>query len=435
MCGIGGIISTSPRPFNYTAFCALGVINDARGGDSCGIFIDGKYYYGIKEKRYFADAFKDIDILNNTEMSQIALVHCRKASVGAIDHSTAQPVIIAPNNKVEFVLLHNGTIYNYTDLAKKYIPNVNITGMTDSQVMAQIFYYKGYDALEEYTGSATFVIVDYRKEKPEVLLYHGKSKDFSYSNEETEERPLYILMDQENETLYFSSIYQILETFYRDKLAYVVPYNTICKFDGDCIRSIRKIDRSKCTQKKQYKSTYTGYYSSNYCNSFYSDYIICNSYDNTYKLNDKPVNGRLFLSNFGRVEKQKYANTSECYFFNGVALGNAKAFTFLSSLAIKLKMKPEDFAKKYPILIRFLSIDQLMYDDNLKLWVKAIDWNKIETYTGSYQQLTSTIIKNIDNGIASTTLTYGVNLAPYEVVNNTIKFKKLLKEITNESNT
>lgn len=367
-------------------------------------------------------------------MSQIALVHCRKASVGAVDHSTAQPVIIAPNNKVEFVLLHNGTIYNYTNLAKKYIPNVNITGMTDSQVMAQIFYYKGYDALEEYTGSATFVIVDYRNEKPEVLLYHGKSKDYSYSNEETEERPLYILMDQDNKTLYFSSIYQILETFYRDKLAYVVPYNTICKFDGDCIRSVRKIDRSKCTQKKQYKPTY-GYYTSDYCNSFYSDYIVCNSYDNTYKLDNKPAHGRLFLSNFGRVEKQKYVNTSECYFFNGVALGNAKAFTFLSSLAIKFKMKPEDFAKKYPILIRFLSIDQLMYDDNLKLWVKAVDWNKIETYTGSYQQLTSTIIKDISNGIASTTPSYGVNLAPYEVVNNTIKFKKLLKEITNESNT
>ena len=44
------------------------------------------------------------------------------------------------------MLLHNGTIFNYEDLAKKYIPDIDIKGMTDSQVMEQIFYYKGYDA-------------------------------------------------------------------------------------------------------------------------------------------------------------------------------------------------------------------------------------------------------------------------------------------------
>lgn len=428
MCGIGGIISASPKPFNYTAFCALGVTNDVRGGDSCGVFIDGKYYYGIKEKRYFADAFKDIEILNTTEESQIALVHCRKASVGVIDHSTAQPVIIAPNNKVEFVLLHNGTIYNYEDLAKKYIPNIDIKGMTDSQVMAQIIYYKGFDVLEEYIGSAAMVIVDYRSGKPETFLYHGKSKDYSYSVKEEEERPLYFLIDNENETLYFSSIYPILETFIRDRVAYVIPYNTVCRFDADSIRGVQKIDRSKCTQKKAYVAKANSYYDYG-STEYWNDYIVCKSADNTYTINSKPIHGKKFLSAFGRVEDKKLASNYECYFFEGKLLANQKTFTFLHSLATKLKLSTFEFANKYPILVTYLSFDQLMFDPETKLWVKATDWNKTTSYTGAYQQITSTIIHKIENGVMDVTQTYGTNLTPYEIVNNNLKFKELFKKI------
>lgn len=439
MCGIGGIISASPRPFNYTAFCALGVINDARGGDSCGVFIDGKYYYGIKEKKYFSDAFKDMEILNNTDTSQIALVHCRKASVGAIDHSTAQPVIIAPEGKVEFVLLHNGTIYNYEELAKKYIPDVDIKGMTDSQVMAQIFYYKGYDALDEYEGSAAFAIVDYRKEKPQVLFYHGKSKDYSYSKEDKEERPLYFLIDKKEKTLYFSSIYQILETFVKDEVAYVLPYNTLCEFDEDCLRSVRKVDRSNVFQKKQYVAAqgnyYTNYGVGSYSSSFFTSYITCNSISNTYCIEGKPIFGKKFISNFGRVEDKKINGNTEVYFYKGYLLANQKAFTFLTTLTASLKITPEEFVKKYINLIAYLSFDRIYYDDEAKLWKKATNWNTAEVYTGKYQQITSTVIRQINNGVMSNINSYDRNLCPYEIVDKGIKFKEILKAIKNESNT
>ena len=42
MCGIWGIIYKEPHQLNKVLFNSLGVLNDTRGGDSCGIFIDGK---------------------------------------------------------------------------------------------------------------------------------------------------------------------------------------------------------------------------------------------------------------------------------------------------------------------------------------------------------------------------------------------------------
>jgi asparagine synthetase B (glutamine-hydrolysing) len=47
MCGIFGTISLKSKAFNKRAFCTMGVRNDSRGGDSCGIFIDGNVEYGI----------------------------------------------------------------------------------------------------------------------------------------------------------------------------------------------------------------------------------------------------------------------------------------------------------------------------------------------------------------------------------------------------
>ena len=49
MCGIYGIINKDPETLDYATFCCLGLANDLRGGDSCGIFFDGKTEYGIKE--------------------------------------------------------------------------------------------------------------------------------------------------------------------------------------------------------------------------------------------------------------------------------------------------------------------------------------------------------------------------------------------------
>ena len=198
------MISKKSKRFNKRAFFTMGVRNDSRGGDSCGVFIDKQVEYGVDKQKMFISFFRDSILLKETNECKVALGHCRKASVGKVSLETAQPVVLTnSDNEVEFVLIHNGTIHNYEELAKKYIPEIDIKGLTDSQVMARIFYHVGYDCLDEYNGGAVFVIHDYRINKS--LVFKGASKKTTYSKEQEEERPLYYCFH--NGRFIFSSIF------------------------------------------------------------------------------------------------------------------------------------------------------------------------------------------------------------------------------------
>ena len=94
MCGLYGIINNGPKPFRKDIFTALGIMNDRRGRDSCGVFIDGKVEYGIGQNALFESFFWDSDLLNNTETCEIALGHDRKASVGGVTVEKAHPILI-----------------------------------------------------------------------------------------------------------------------------------------------------------------------------------------------------------------------------------------------------------------------------------------------------------------------------------------------------
>ena len=146
-----GIINPKPKKFDYSTYCVMGNINDSRGGDSCGMFIDGQTDYGIEgDDKYFANYFTKSELLKGIKDCTIALGHCRKTSPGMkTGREQAQPVVLKKKGTGEplMAVVHNGTIYNYEDLAKKYIPDVDITGMSDTQVMTRIFFYKGYDVL------------------------------------------------------------------------------------------------------------------------------------------------------------------------------------------------------------------------------------------------------------------------------------------------
>ena len=125
MCGIFGMISKKPKAFNKRAFCTMGARNDSRGGDSCGVFIDGQVEYGVDKEKMFISFFRGSKVLNQVTECKVALGHCRKASIGKVSLETAQPVVLYNDSgAVDYVLIHNGTIHNYKELAKKYIPEI-----------------------------------------------------------------------------------------------------------------------------------------------------------------------------------------------------------------------------------------------------------------------------------------------------------------------
>lgn len=410
-CGIFGIINTKKSPFDYTTFSVLGINNDSRGGDSCGVFIDGQVEYGVDKQKLFEDFMYDSVLVQTTEECHIALGHCRKASIGKVSLETAQPVCLHnSNNEIEYVLMHNGTIHNYEELAKKYIPEIDIKGMTDSQVMARIFYHKGYDALGEYNGGAVFVIVDYRKGNPTVLMWKGASPKYSTSKDSEEERPLYVSRDVDE--LVFSSIGKYLPALRPYNELRTIPANCLICYGQNKLVKVKEYDRSKCQQSKNTPVvTYYGNRSFNDIDNDYSDdlfppytysqFIVPDPLNHIYKVNNVPVNGKFWLSSYGTLFKNKPAYASkaiEMCFFEGIPIPNEDAYNLILKNCKKSTLDQSDFVILFENLIRYMSYDQIYLDEHNKL-VKAVSPTSWTTYSGSHQFIGQSQIRNYQKGM------------------------------------
>lgn len=413
MCGIFGLINKKPRKFDYATFCTLGIQNDIRGGDSCGVFIDGEVEYGVKENKYFECFFQDSPIISKTQECSIALGHCRKASVGAISEDTAQPVCVRNDNgDVEFVVIHNGTIYNYRDLAKKYIPEENINGLTDSQVMTLIFYHKGYDVLSEYMGAAVFVIVDYRHEEPLTLFWQGESKISQYGKVD-EERPLWFAI--KDDQLVFSSLCTYFPSLLRDWDIYSLAPNWLFTFNGHELKSIQQYSRSECGQ---YNPTYYPAKRNNY-DYYYGtlyDKIYCSYNDLRCTINSGVVaHGEYVLNAFGTIDA--ISNQQSIWFWEGVVLKNKKCFNILYKICESLGILPKELYEYYKEVVLYFSA--FPYTKVNNIIHKAISPMALEKYTGPLHLPFSNLQYNINDGGYKNciTTTYDANFA---VLNNNL---------------
>lgn len=400
MCGIFGLINKKKKEFDYRTFCTLGINNDIRGGDSCGVFIDGTVEYGVKTNKYFEDFFITSNVINNTNECEIALGHCRKASIGAIDISTAQPVCIEKDGKIEYVLIHNGTIHNYKELAAKYIPEIDIKGMTDSQVMARIFYYKGYEVLSEYMGAAVFVIVDYRTETPTILFWQGASIISKYGKVE-EERPLFFAIKENS--LVFSSLATYLPSLLRDWDIYTLEPNWLFTFDGIELKSVKMFSRAEAGQfnpSNTYIATYKGY-------STVYDKITCRFSDLRFRINEEELaHGSYSVGVFGTLNVQ---NAKQMWFWEGILLKNKEAFNTLHKICESLGILPKELYDYYKEVVLYVSAYPFIKNNGL---VEHVD-NPLASslFTGTLYIPFSNIYYTINEGIIGkcVTTTFDIN--------------------------
>ena len=403
MCGIAGIINLKKNKFNKPLFNILGIANDERGKDSCGIFIDGEYEYGVDKNKLYKDFFYDSELLKKTSESKTAFLHCRKASVGKIGLETAQPVIITEDDEVKFCVIHNGTIHNYEDLAKKYIPDINIKGMTDSQVVARIFYYKGYDVLAEYNGGAVFAIADYRenKENPKILFWKGASKEYSTSKEISEERPFF---HAHTKTCFvFSSIATHLDAVYGDQNVFTITENNLIELRNNELFVIKHYDRSNCQQNKSYVTTYnygkanrnnksndTDWWGSSY-NTGNTSYIYTNKLGD-YMTKGSKIHGKKFCSAQGTAFDYSFEakNCAWVYFYHGILLYNEYSFNLIEKIRegfaeVNSKYNnSEKFFEDHPEIVAYFSYLPLtITEDNNKYFEVNFDF-MWETFTGQF---------------------------------------------------
>lgn len=399
MCGIFGIVTPKPSKLDVRAFCVLGVNNDSRGGDSCGVFIDKKYEYGVNENKLFYNFFPKSKVINSTTKCQIALGHCRKASVGAINAANAQPVVIKDaNGEVQFTLMHNGTIVNYEELANKYIPDVNIKDMTDSQVMAHIFYRTGYKALGEYIGAGAFVIVDYRKGEPEVLFFKGESKTHQYSTVLQVERPLFCTYSSTE--FIFSSIMDYLKALRPGRDVLTFTTNKLLKLKDGKLFTVEEYDRSNLWQTRSYnyynntnsiistvcnttEKDSRNYYNQNiFRSSSYWDDVVDMDTDGIYIIGGEKAHGIFWVDPIGNIEKKKSFGTIQVAFWKGVLLKNTACYSFLSKFAEDMEVSHDDLMIAMPDLVHYLSPCACWCDEAGK-WVTSDTPTSNFLYTGT----------------------------------------------------
>lgn len=425
MCGLFGIINSKPANLDKRAFFTLGVNNDSRGGDACGVFIDGAVEYGVDKKKLFADFFEDSKLLKQTKKCSIALGHCRKASVGGIGADKAQPCTVSDENgNIIFVVTHNGTIRNYKDLAKKYIPDQDITGLSDSQVMTLIFFHAGYDVLNEYIGGGAFVIADYRGDKPKVLMFHGLSKISKYSSVSSEERPLYVIYDDQK--LVYSSIPDFLRSLYYNHELKYITHNKLVEYVNGKLVVVAEYDRKDAYQQDYSSSSAANNYT--FDDDDYDDYYYGRNrsagfpqlqqgnknsqgprkfvtMDNNFHITDnlgKLVTNEIIVNANGDLFDSLEQDTRKLFVFNGVVLHNKDCYEFLCKVASTWKCTPSDFYKIMPYFVNYFSPfpmkDYAVTTTYFAYEIKE-DLSTAEKFSGTVQKLFSNDIESYEDGI------------------------------------
>jgi len=244
MCGIFGY---SGNNFNKYKFNILGLYNDTRGGDSCGIFIRNKrrtqYGYGHDNTKLYSDFISAGALIDFNDVN-FAFGHCRKASVGGIGLQQAQPVIIKDDNgAVQFVMIHNGTLINYKELADKYNVEHSLQE-TDSQIFAKTIYKAGYEVLSMYNGAGSFMFWDKRDGKDSIRVFKGASLYYEHDNTIYVERPLFMLKSKNS--IWVSSMESSLK-FINDEDSELIDIecNKLYLIKSGEIVSKEEFDRSK----------------------------------------------------------------------------------------------------------------------------------------------------------------------------------------------
>lgn len=291
-CGLFGWLGEFTEDLSKDKVNILGIINDSRGGDSCGIASDGLLYKGEGQSREFED-FLYKNNYNKPVIIPSLIGHTRKASVGARNSNNIHPFgfgylknkhKIVDRDKVvnknfeyfEFIGAHNGTLHNYEDLAKEF--NVSLTTKQDkitrtkidSEILLECIYNsKSFDPLSKYIGAAALVWQDLN-EPNVVYMFRGASSIYQNSATTSDERPLFVYKQSDN-SMYYSSIRNslLMISDMDEENVVEIDENTVYKITNGDFENAEKtlIDRSSCYQKVY--ATYSSYsnYNRNWSNN------------------------------------------------------------------------------------------------------------------------------------------------------------------------
>jgi asparagine synthase (glutamine-hydrolysing) len=154
MCGINGFLAYGNHPVNE-AEKLLNRMNDRlahRGPDDRGIWID------VNSHVYFG----------HLRLSIIDLTKCGH-----------QPMISAKGN----IIIFNGEIYNYHELKEKYLPDVQLSSSSDTEILLLMYEKFGEKCVDYFNGMYTFVIWDAENKYLFIATDRAGKKPFYYTEQ------------------------------------------------------------------------------------------------------------------------------------------------------------------------------------------------------------------------------------------------------------
>jgi predicted glutamine amidotransferase len=208
MCGIVGFYPKKNKKANLHKLLLLGIMNETRGEDSCGIAMGDKRMIGIKNqsiaRNFIAENLDELNV--NNKKNQPIIFHTRKSTIGAHTEDNAHPFIYEKYNSKDpndyFAIAHNGIIRNTIELKKNYLKELSNSDDllkidTHYIALSLAFSFAGHHSEEE-------VLTNY--EGNAALIYYNKNtfKVWKGAAGNTEERPMNYIETPEG--WYFCSI-------------------------------------------------------------------------------------------------------------------------------------------------------------------------------------------------------------------------------------
>lgn len=334
-CGIFAWVGKDIKFFRKDLFNILGMYNDSRGGDACGLYYDDNWYKGIGADSKYEKLIVKHNLHNTLKLKKYPLIigHDRKMSVGHTGIENAQPVVLVTYDTEELLYIHahNGTISNFRDLAKKYKIDLAV-GESDSIAMAKLLDTVGWDVLEEYEGTGAFVM--HKKSEPDVLYaFHGRSKQTEYAVA-IDERPLAFITFPGKGTYISSDIDHLRNLSIPDKeiLPKEFKYNVLYQLQGDSVIELQEIDRSKINIKTSFGKPDVKLGGISKSPLSYGDETVKRAiryYEGLFRLEDKPAHGVYKVDAWGwPVTHIKYDSEKhyELCFIYGILMRNRESF-------------------------------------------------------------------------------------------------------------
>jgi predicted glutamine amidotransferase len=263
MCGLFGGISGRGAP-DINIIKTLGLLNQERGEDSCGISYGHTLVKGAGSEAKWGK-FIQKNKIEFKSADHVVIGHVRKRTQGVANERNAHPfkIPIINKDKKDYCIVgaHNGNITNWRELCTEAGLNPLDYEVDSNAVFALIgrsFRKGNYKFFESYIGKAALIWTF--SDEDAIYVFHGKSKENNSALKDsiTEERPLHYWTDPKKNVTYFSSEADPLEAVATgDSIVTELPFNQIIKFSAAGMEVIAEIPRDTKSYQAYYASVNT----------------------------------------------------------------------------------------------------------------------------------------------------------------------------------